>query len=783
MRVPHFPPKLVVGLLLALFVSIALFLRIFFPYHDIFSPEGIKFAGSDPYSNMRLIDNTARNFPHLISFDPYFLFPGGGYIDSPRFFVWLLAGVAWVIGWGSPTPYIIDMVGAYAPAVMGALAVIPVYFIGKRLQNRWSGVLSALLIAVMPGEFFVRSMLGYTDHHIAEVLLTTTAMLFLILAIRAASHRQLTLRHLRPFDWATSRLTLIYALLAGIFLGFYLLTWSGALLFVFIISVYLIIQFISDHLRHKSTDYTGIIGFILFLIAAVIFIPFRHDKVTVIMLLTAPLIPLLLICISRFMTRRRLKPVYFPLAVICLGVLGLAVFYGIDADLFRRAMDMFSIFHPTGSLLYTQEAQSLYTLDISWVLRNFTSSSFVCPVAIGIFIYGFIKQGSADKNLIVVWSLVMLAAFIGQVRFAYYFAVNVALLTGYLAWQIIRWVEPHRLFARFSDTSENKQAETNIAPMPEKPPKRNYLKLVPTVIIIIVLAGTLFVPNIRVAQAQARSEGALLVPSRGWYSALTWLKDNTADPFDNPDYYYRLYQLPSAGEAYQFPESAYGVIAWWDYGYWITRIAHRLPATNPGQPLENTVKVADFFLSQNESSAQAIVLDFNSHYVIVDRSLPVSKFASVIGWAGKEKNEFFEDYALSLPGVSPRLVRYYYPAYYQAMCIRLYNFNGNAVTPRKTTVISFTEKFNAKGKPYKQINSTHSFATYAEAAEYIAGQQSTDCRIVGDSPYNSPIPLEALQDYKPVYASGAGSPQIDMGSASEVKIFEYTRHRKATKPE
>jgi dolichyl-diphosphooligosaccharide--protein glycosyltransferase len=58
--------------------------------------------------------------------------------------------------------------------------------------------------------------------------------------------------------------------------------------------------------------------------------------------------------------------------------------------------------------------------------------------------------------------------------------------------------------------------------------------------------------------------------NEGWQTSLLWLKDsnNSPDPFgdfDDPDFYYRLYETP-----FQYPESAYGVMSWWDYGYWIS---------------------------------------------------------------------------------------------------------------------------------------------------------------------------------------------------------------------
>ena len=199
----------------------------------------------------------------------------------------------------------------YFPAVLAALIVIPVYFIGKTLFNRWVGVLAAALVAVLPGEFLGRSILGFTDHHIAETLFSTTVVLFLILAIKTAGQRQLTYGHLIRRDRAIVR-PLVYSLLAGIFLGIYVLSWLGALLFVFIIFVYFVIQFIIDHLRHKSTDYLCFISVILFSVTLIISLLISLPMLYRSSLIIAVLIPLVLGGISWLMANKEIKPVFYP---------------------------------------------------------------------------------------------------------------------------------------------------------------------------------------------------------------------------------------------------------------------------------------------------------------------------------------------------------------------------------------------------------------------------------------------------------------------------------------
>jgi dolichyl-diphosphooligosaccharide--protein glycosyltransferase len=64
-----------------------------------------------------------------------------------------------------------------------------------------------------------------------------------------------------------------------------------------------------------------------------------------------------------------------------------------------------------------------------------------------------------------------------------------------------------------------------------------------------------------------------------WIEALNWMRYNTPDPGLD---YFAIYEQPKNG-TYPYPDSAYGVMSWWDYGHIITYWAHRIPNANPFQ--------------------------------------------------------------------------------------------------------------------------------------------------------------------------------------------------------
>jgi len=904
-------PKVIAGALIAVFFAVAFYFRAVLPHDQVFVGDWVKFTSNDAYYYMRLVDNWIFNFPTHTAFDPYFIYPGGNGVVGVHFFEGLLAVITWIIGLGSPTQHTIDVVGAYYPAVLGALTVIPVYFIGKTLFNRWVGVLAAGLIAVMSGEFLGRSILGFTDHHVAETLFSATAALFVILAIKESGQRQLTFSHFIKRDWRVFIKPLIYSLLAGIFLGFYLITWLGAQLFVFIISLYFLIQFTIDYLRRKPTDHLGIIWFILLLVAYLIFLPFSPAGYFSVPLFISVVVPLILIGLSVLISTIKLKPVYFPLALVGVGIISLAIFHAVKPDIFSVVMSNFNIFTPSGATATTTlemqpflSPQGTFSTLIAW--GNFSTNFFLVKawpipgfgfIAFVILIWLSIKQRNDEKQqlplrvltlvilvaaliilyfsliwalvLIVVffalliwlsinqrsnekhwlffliWTLTILIATLAQRRFAYYLVVNIAVLSGYISWQsgwlvglkklvtktelstLINYKQARNIgvpsgiillilcvffgkilyiflpvwligvasllfgcwgWAKYKGRSDLwalwgllapigfivlalMQKETKKAKQ-KNVPKENqntYIYYVNTIIAILVVFS--FVSLFNISGAKTVASQATFAPSDAWEASMHWLKQNTPEPMGNPEAYYQLDAVPGEG-GYKYPPTAYGVTAWWDYGYWISRTAHRIPSANPSQASGPIIKVAKLFLANDEASTYAMMKELSSSYIIIDFSTCTTKFWAVNTWAGRNPSEFVGTYYVAKEGkLVP--VQLFLPEYYRTLCVRLYNFNGKAVEAKNPAVITFEKKVDDNGNSFEQITDIKQFASYQEALDNVAKAGVANHRIIGLNPFISPVPLEAVQDYKLIYSSESGISNQDVGLVPEVKIFEY----------
>ena len=797
------------GLALAFICGIALLLRIYFPFDNVFAGDWVRFQAYDSWYHMRLVENLVQHFPHRIYFDPYTFYPHGQSVFFAPFFDLLLGFFIWVFGLGSPSPRMIETVGAYFPAILGALVAIPVFFIGKELFNKKVGLIAAALVVILPGQFLLRSLLGFTDHHVAETLFSSTTILFLILAVKSSKQKGISFNSFLTRDWATLRKPLIYSLLTGISLGFYLLSWAGGALVIFIIFIFAFIQYISDHIRGRSTDYLCIIGIPSLLIALLMVLPFlgRYGEVDlqILSLLIAMLALLALSGLSFLMTRINMRRAYYPLALAVLAGIGLPAFYLIAPSLLNSILERLSVLTPSGASLTIGEMTPLFypagSFSLSPVWQEFTTCFYLALISLVIVAYLVIKEGAADKTLLLVWSVIMLVATIGQNRFAYYFAVNVALLTAYLSWKTVAFVSTRitseagrgekvyiveklqtgKVKTKSSKKAKRKKDRARRQELRTPLTRHPLARYVYGIIAVVAMFFLVFYPNIGMAIDVAKQASR---PGQVWYESLVWIRDNTPDPFPDSNFYYEYegYAKPAEGEDYAYPESAYGVMSWWDYGHWITYIAHRIPNANPHQ--QGAGEAARYFTEGNVSEANQMLDELGSRYVIIDLLMAFHEvdpdagvygnFHAMLEWAGKDESDFFEVYYQKMPSGKLEPILLYYPEYYQSMSSRLYIFEGEEVVPNDSTwVISYADE----GKRYKVItdiaNEGNPFATYEDAQTYLKLHASSNYRIVGSNQLVSPVPLEELRDYKLVYKSPPPVPGPGEETISEVEIFEY----------
>ena len=519
-------------------------------YDKIFVNGAVLFRDTDPWYHMRLADNVVVNFPHLLLFDQYLAYPNG----SPTGFYPVLS---WFVGLTGRLGMDYEKVGAFLPPVLGAFSVVLVYFLGKKLFGRSIGFFAAVLAMVLPGEFFHRTLLGHTDHHALEVFLMLLTLTFLV-------------------HFLEDKGRLRFAILAGAALGLYTLSWHGNLFFLFILITWFIIQFLYNYYKKKPVVMLCKGVAIMFIIPAVVLTPY------LIALRTASTIYLL------FSYGTALVPVVFFL--MTKYIKNREAFLLILIGLVAGLVSLSSVFYPSLPHTVIDAFRTVFIGINSPIAEVASSTPQVIVASYGVAFLGFLgglffliwKRGSL---LVIVWSLFLLAAAIGQRKWGYYFTLNVALLASYFVFEISKTVKPSVKW-----------------------------------VTVFLLCLFCIIPSIR------GTIGMTTLPNNitlSWYSSLVWLEENSPSQFESDVYYgLNVREAPS-----------YGVLCWWDYGHWITRISHRVPTSNPaGWGTKGTFY---FYPAQSIEEAEGWIKDLNIRYVFVDDSMLGGKFPTIAQVGGK----------------------------------------------------------------------------------------------------------------------------------------------------
>jgi hypothetical protein len=159
-----------------------------------------------------------------------------------------------------------------------------------------------------------------------------------------------------------------------------------------------------------------------------------------------------------------------------------------------------------------------------------------------------------------------------------------------------------------------------------------------------------------------------------------------------------------------------------------------------------------------------------------DSVIYFGKFHAILTWAEKQQTDYFEVFYVPFTSgdttqYAPRML--FYPDYYRSLYVRLYSFDGAAVTDINPLVITWVEE-EQNGQLFKRITAAEDFTDYQEALDYLAGLGEGNHTIIGVSPFVSPVPLDAAPGFELVHSSEQGTSVSGVGFVPEIKIFAYT---------
>ncbi len=295
----------------------------------------VLFSGNDAWYHLREVRYTVRNWPATMPFDPWTNFPFGTSVGQfGTLYDQIVATVALVLGLGSPSEQLVSKVLLVAPAVSGALTAIPAYYIGKRLGGRVGGLFSALLLALMPGMFLQRTLVGVADHNGAEPLFQSLAVLALMVAFAVAEREKPVWELFEQRAVDELRRPVLLATLAGVATALYMWIWPPGVLLVAIVGAFLLFKLTSDVVNGASPEPVAIAGGVSMAVAGALmlvplqslsFAPTQFSLVQPFVAFAVAAGCAFMAWLAREWEARDVDTSLYPVAVFGLVVLGFAV--------------------------------------------------------------------------------------------------------------------------------------------------------------------------------------------------------------------------------------------------------------------------------------------------------------------------------------------------------------------------------------------------------------------------------------------------------------------------
>ncbi|HOX35649.1 MAG TPA: oligosaccharyl transferase, archaeosortase A system-associated [Methanoregulaceae archaeon] len=770
------------------FSLFALYLRLI-PLFNLGSTDILNIVASDdPMYNLRQTELLLHNFPTYAWFEPMTHFPYGDSIYWGPLFTYILAGACMISG-ATTRPEIIGTT-LLVPPILATILVPIMYYVGKHCGDWKTGLFASGFTAVVSGQYFYRSYVGYLDHHIAEVFFATTFCLLYIYALESGKEAKV-----RFSDTATLKRPVLIALLTGIAYLLGLFTMPTMILFAMIVAIFTVCQCIIDHYRGDSLEYLVLINSVVFAVVIVPFLLFgirtsgidlaNYSIGHIYAYFGLIMGTLALYGLNRALEGRNRH--LYPLALAGLGVIASLLLLIVSPTMFTLLVSSFFAFFGQGAeSLTVQEARGW---DIGSAWAAFSYGLILMMFGFLVLVYKNFREEHPYQIFAIVWSAVILVSTWQHIRYEYYLAINIALLSAVVVSFAIdlSWRELSRLVknilpqpapsepAIVTEQKKGKKQKKERVKQAERKVSGNLATL--AILIFITALAILFVIN-SVGYSYTNAYVNPIVMNPDWRESLEWLGNNTPDTGVD---YYKIYEK----ETFRYPDSAYGVMSWWDYGHLITYIAKRIPNANPFQQgVAGENGAAAFFMTTSEGSANSILDNLGTKYVITDYEMDVGKFWAMATWfnASQGINPYEMYFAVSDPDnpTSYNQLLLNNATYYQTMVSRLHNFDGSMGVPTTAYYIEYADS------SLTQISIplvTRADAMNASDARALAAQYNLNPKAGYHAIVMNPVlavyapiePVQALHNYRLIHESPTNIYESSTVDIRYVKVFEYVK--------
>ncbi len=457
----------------------------------------------------------------------------------------------------------------YFPAFMGGITVLVMYFLGKEVLNKATGLFAAFFLAFNPG-YLQRTTAGFFDNETIGVFATLMIFLFFLKALR------------------TGRFS--HSVIGGIFLGYLSLSWGGYQFVYLLIPIICIILILTNKYNENILiSYAGVQGTGLLIFA--LYSKFNFETLfTSLNVGGIFLFTIILIIFHLINIKKREYPNFYDRLISLIKwavipiILIFAVLIWIAPELIPFGFG--SRFQTLLSPLFREDVSLVASvaeqMPSAWSVFYYNTLIPLMLIPLGIY-FCFKRLNPADILLIVF--VILMYYFTGSmIRIILIFAPAAALAGAYGLASILK------IFGSFVG-----ERKTGISRK-----RRRQLKgtlgssealAVYLIVGILMYAQVAHTTDIAVNQmsfAQMMPGGI----AHDWEESLTWMRNNL--------------------------KGTDVVVSWWDYGYWLTPVGNVTTVNDNATKNQTRIGLTGMaFMQPNEMYSAKALRRLRADYILV----------------------------------------------------------------------------------------------------------------------------------------------------------------------
>ena len=773
--------------LVAFFVIFAIWLRVL-PMLSMGHIDILSMVGSDdPLYNLRQVEQLLANHFTYTWFDPMTQYPIGSTVYWGPLFIYISGFACWIVG-AVTRPEIIS-VCLLVPVAMAGIIVVLMYFVGKICGDWKTGLLASGFTAIVSGQFFYRSLYGYFDHHIGEVLFSTLFCLIYLYILISEKDAKIDLK-----NFATWKRTALLSVLAGVAYMLGLLLMPTMIVFALMVVAFTVLQFVICIYRDKLNEYLLVANTIIFTVAIIGLLIFgfkspgldlsTYSVGHVYAYLAVIAGTAILYLVARYFKGK--PKYYYPVSLIGLAIIGAVVLYIAAPQFFNQLISAAIEFFGQAPVTNTVEEARGWSVAAAWATFNY--GLILMFGGIIVIFYSIYRDDRPHEIFTLIWSTIIFYSTCQHIRYEYYLAVNVALLSAIcvsFVWELGKNDLSHILGTGIKSPIREETANHVDEPSAKRKKQKKMQKkdtesspyrfFILALVVLVTGLGILFVYT-SATYSYMNASGNPLTMNQDWKNSLLWMGNNTPDTGVN---YSEIYNM----NTFRYPNTSYGVMSWWDYGHMITYIAKRIPNANPFQAgVSGPDGAAAYFMATDEPTADAILDHDGTRYVITDIEMDTGKFWAMATWYNTTVAADPYQMAILIPGQTAssgyQTALLNKDLYYETMISRLHNFDGSMATASDAYYVEYADQNVTKVSLPAMTNAKVMNASDAEAQAAQYNQNAPTgyhATVLSDSLVKPILDVPALQHYCLIHESSTSELTTNTSDIKYVKIFEYVK--------